>query len=78
VKALRRFLNRLFASATSRRDEARPREEVEVHLQTQARSGACRCQRRGARRRAVGGPATRRWRSGSPLVPDVHASTVSF
>ena len=34
MKALRRFLNRLFASATSRRDEARPREEVEVHLQT--------------------------------------------
>ena len=36
MKALRRFLNRLFASATRRRDEARLREEVEAHLQMQA------------------------------------------
>lgn len=36
MKALRRFLSRLAASATARRDEARLREEFEAHLQMQA------------------------------------------
>ena len=36
MRALRRFLSRLFASTTRRHDEARLREELEAHLQMQA------------------------------------------
>jgi hypothetical protein len=54
MKALRRFLSRLFTSATRRRDEARLRDELEAHLLMQAdenvRTGMSREE---ARRQAV-------------------------
>jgi hypothetical protein len=80
VKALRRFLNRLFASATRRRDEARLREELEAHLQMQAaeniRAGMPPIE---ARRQAFSSSARlRQSRTATATSRDSHCSTNSF